>query len=105
MSNSSRNFFKTEDCENTVKRKRSSGDIQIASKKSKPSEMTDTTNQRRPNFSALAPASNGVNMSTSVKPGVTKKLVIKNFKGKKNLCAIICRVKSIAWIHNLKANW
>lgn len=91
----SRSFLKTrgdptnnEDCENTVKRKRSSGDLQIGAKKSKPTEMTDTTNQRRPNFSALSPAPNGVNrtsssISTTVKPGVTKKLVIKNFKGKR----------------------
>ncbi|KAI5712815.1 hypothetical protein M8J75_011392 [Diaphorina citri] len=91
MSNPSRNFLKirepanNEDCENSVKRKRLNSDIQINSKKSKTSEMTDTTNQRRPNFSALSPASNGVNrtstsISTTVKPGVTKKLVIKNFK-------------------------
>jgi len=47
--------------------------------------MTDTANQKRPNFSALTANPNGINKGAAVvnsKPGAAKKLVIKNFKGK-----------------------
>ena len=49
-------------------------------------EMTDS--QKKANFSALTNPSNGFNRHTSPlvnsKPGTTKKLVIKNFKGDMN---------------------
>lgn len=48
------------------------------------SQMTDS--QRRANFSAISSSSNGLNKHVSPlannKPGATKKLVIKNFRGK-----------------------
>lgn len=56
--------------------------------------MTDTTKQKRANFSALTPTSNGVNRTPSIvslKPGAAKKLTIKNLKGK-----FLNRVLSIA---------
>lgn len=49
------------------------------------SQMTDS--QRRANFSAISSPSNGLNKHVSPlannKPGATKKLVIKNFRGKR----------------------
>lgn len=49
------------------------------------SQMTDS--QKRANFSALTSPSNGINRHASPlansKPGSTKKLIIKNFKGMK----------------------
>lgn len=54
--------------------------------KQKGEVMTDTTTQKRANFSALNSNPNGMNKnSTSLlasKPGSAKKLIIKNFKGK-----------------------
>ena len=47
-------------------------------------DMTDTANQKRPNFSALTSNPNGINKAATLlntKPGSAKKLVIKNFKG------------------------
>lgn len=51
--------------------------------KLKDDNMTDTTTQKRSNFSALTAngMKNSVN-SVSSKPGCAKKLVIKNFSGK-----------------------
>lgn len=75
-----------EDCENTLKRKRNSGSGDHYCKIGKQEEnMTDASNQRRANFSALTPSSNGLNRTVpslvNLKPGTAKKLVIKNFKG------------------------
>lgn len=52
--------------------------------KQKEENMTDTTTQKRANFSALSPNPNGVNKNSATlltsKPGSAKKLIIKNFK-------------------------
>lgn len=77
-----------EDCENenTPKRKRpsnNSGDHHCKVVK-QGEDMTDASNQKRANFSALTPANNGLNRTAplvNLKTGGTKKLVIKNFKG------------------------
>lgn len=73
-----------EECESVVKNKRNSSSDNNFCKKVKLEEMTDTT-QKRANFSALQPTSNGVNRTipnfVNLKPGSAKKLVIKNFKG------------------------
>ncbi|XP_073989923.1 cullin 4 isoform X1 [Rhodnius prolixus] len=79
-----------EDCENSVKRKRnSSSNPEKFCKKNKVEDnMTDTTKQKRANFSALTPTSNGVNRTPSIvslKPGAAKKLTIKNLKEKPRL--------------------
>jgi hypothetical protein len=70
-----------------IRRKRNSSNSENISKrlKQEDSNMTDTTqnNQKRANFSALSNP-NGVNKTSplvTTKPGATKKLVIKNFKG------------------------
>lgn len=50
-------------------------------------ELTMTDSQKRANFSALSAPSNGMSRHASPlannKPGATKKLIIKNFKGEK----------------------
>ncbi|XP_054266080.1 cullin-4A-like [Macrosteles quadrilineatus] len=81
-----------EDCENenTLKRKRNSSGSDHYCKVVKHEEnMTDATNQKRANFSALTPAANGLNRTVptlvNLKPGAAKKLVIKNFKDKPKL--------------------
>lgn len=76
----------SEDSENNPVTKRSLLNSEYpSSKRQKLSdEMTDTANQKRPNFSALSSSPNGINKSASlvnIKPGAAKKLVIKNFKG------------------------
>lgn len=75
-----------EDCENSVKRKRTSGNNSDKfCKKTKSEEnMSDAAKQKRANFSALTPTVNGLNRTTNVaslKPGAAKKLTIKNLKG------------------------
>lgn len=76
-----------EECESVVKKRNSSSDNNFC-KKVKLEDMTDTS-QKRANFSALQPTSNGVNRTipniVSLKPGSAKKLVIKNFKEKPKL--------------------
>lgn len=82
---------KREDNTNHKKRRHSSNNrlspthLQ-ANKKIKEDSPTMTDSQKRANFSALSSPSNGLNKHTSPlmvnKPGATKKLVIKNFKGK-----------------------
>lgn len=63
-------------------------DINTQTKKTKTDEMSG--NEKKSNFSVLAPNSNGAvkmisTSSTMSKPGAaTKKLVIKNFKSKNN---------------------
>lgn len=42
------------------------------------------------NFSALVENSNGVTKAPSSKSGTSKKLVIKNFKGKHIMCTASC---------------
>ena len=85
---------KTEENTTRKKRKLSSdnqrsppGDSQNKKLKSDPGEMTDP--QKKANFSSLSSPSNGFNRHTSPlvnsKPGAAKKLVIKNFKGRKRL--------------------
>lgn len=80
-----------EDCENTLKRKRNTttSDNHFCKKVKQEENMTDTTNQKRANFSALTPSSNGINRTipsiVNLKPGAAKKLVIKNFKEKPKL--------------------
>lgn len=77
-----------EDCENTLKRRRNTtnSDNHFCKKVKQEENMTDTTNQKRANFSALTPSSNGINRTipsiVNLKPGAAKKLVIKNFKGR-----------------------
>lgn len=81
-----------EDCENTHRRKRTSSnsDTHLCKKvKQEENTMGDTTNQKRANFSALTPTSNGINRTVpsivNLKPGAAKKLVIKNFRGRLNI--------------------
>lgn len=56
--------------------------------KQKGEVMTDTTTQKRANFSALNSNPNGMNKNStsllSTKPSSAKKLIIKNFKGISN---------------------
>lgn len=76
-----------EENDNSLKRKRrnSEGGDHYCKVAKQEENMTDTSNQRRANFSALTPASNGLNRTSpslvNLKPGTAKKLVIKNFKG------------------------
>ncbi|KAJ1531537.1 hypothetical protein ONE63_000212 [Megalurothrips usitatus] len=80
----------TKDCVNNPVSKRSllNPDYSCSKKQKLGSEMTDTANQKRPNFSALSTSPNGLNKTASLvntKPGAAKKLVIKNFKEKPKL--------------------
>lgn len=81
------------DEEKVQKKRKLSDQISSVNKRTKISAadspaMTDS--QKRANFSALpSPGSNGVHRHASplnsTKPGTTKKLVIKNLKGRSNL--------------------
>ncbi|XP_075233766.1 cullin 4 [Lycorma delicatula] len=77
-----------QECESVIKNKKNLSSDNNFSKKVKLEEMTDTS-QKRANFSALQPTSNGVNRTipsiVNLKPGSAKKLVIKNFKEKPKL--------------------
>jgi len=75
--------------EKVSKKRRLSDTVSPHNKKTK-TDLEDvmTDSQKRANFSALpSPGSNGVHRHASPlgsnKPGTTKKLVIKNFKGTK----------------------
>lgn len=45
-------------------------------------EMSESTTEKRPNFSAINPNHVKVPPVVNLKPGTTKKLVIKNFRSK-----------------------
>ena len=85
------------DEEKLQKKRRLSDQNTSATKRSKvgPADSpTMTDSQKRANFSALpSPGSNGVHRHASPlnssKPGTTKKLVIKNLKGKLTILMII----------------
>jgi len=84
-----------EDCENSVKRRRTScsGGEKLVNSTNKRAKCEEGMNEnsalsKRANFSALSPTSNGVNRNQpvlNVKPGAAKKLVIKNLKEKPKL--------------------
>lgn len=79
-------FLGSEESENSpaLKRGLSHPEYPGCKKQKLDNDMTDTANQKRPNFSALSASPNGMNKNASLvntKPGAAKKLVIKNFKG------------------------